>query len=70
MRHPAYLGSLLFYVAFPLISGSVLAWCGGTLGIIGVLMRTSLEDRTLREELAGYAEYAQQVRHRLMPHVW
>lgn len=70
VRHPGYLGSVLFYVAFPLISGSALALCGGTLGIIGTLVRTSLEDRTLREELVGYAEYAQEVRHRLMPYVW
>lgn len=70
VRHPGYLGSVLFYVAFPLISGSALALCGGTLGIIGILVRTSLEDRTLREELAGYAEYAQEVGYRLIPYVW
>jgi protein-S-isoprenylcysteine O-methyltransferase Ste14 len=33
-------------------------------------VRTSLEDRTLREELAGYAEYAQEVGYRLIPYVW
>jgi protein-S-isoprenylcysteine O-methyltransferase Ste14 len=70
VRHPGYLGGVFFYVAFPLISGSTLAFLGSTLGIIGILVRTSLEDRTLREELAGYAEYAQEVRYRLMPHMW
>jgi protein-S-isoprenylcysteine O-methyltransferase Ste14 len=70
VRHPGYLGSMLFYLAFPLISGSALAFVGSTLGIIGTVARTSLEDRTLREELAGYAEYAQEVRYRLMPYVW
>ncbi len=70
VRHPGYLGSLLFYVAFPLISGSALAFCAGMLGIIGILARTSLEDRTLREELTGYGEYAREVRYRLIPHVW
>jgi protein-S-isoprenylcysteine O-methyltransferase Ste14 len=70
VRHPGYLGSVLFYVAFPLISGSALASCGSTLGLVGILVRTALEDRTLREELAGYAEYAQQVRYRLMPYLW
>lgn len=70
VRHPGYLGSALFYVAFPLMSGSVLAWCGGALGIIGVLVRTSLEDKTLRKELAGYTEYARAVRYRLVPYVW
>ena len=70
VRHPGYLGSILFYIAFPLISGSVLAWCGSTLGILGVLARTSLEDKTLQRELSGYAEYARQVRFRLVPYVW
>jgi len=70
VRHPGYLGSLLFFVAFPLISGSTLALCAGMLGIIGILARTSLEDKTLREELAGYAEYAREVRYRLIPYVW
>jgi protein-S-isoprenylcysteine O-methyltransferase Ste14 len=70
VRHPGYLGSVLFYVAFPLIGGSALALGGGLLGIIAVLVRTSLEDKTLQEELVGYAEYAQEVRYRLMPYVW
>jgi protein-S-isoprenylcysteine O-methyltransferase Ste14 len=40
--------------------------------LIAVLMvvRTALEDCTLRAELAGYAEYARQVRYRLLPGVW
>ncbi len=32
--------------------------------------RTALEDRTLHEKLPGYAEYAAQVRYRLVPGVW
>lgn len=70
IRHPGYLGSVLFYMAFPLMSGSVLTWCGGMLGILGIVVRTSLEDKTLQQELAGYAEYAREVRYRLVPHVW
>jgi protein-S-isoprenylcysteine O-methyltransferase Ste14 len=35
-----------------------------------LLWRAILEDRTLRAELPGYAEYAQQVRWRLLPGVW
>ena len=70
VRHPGYLGSVLFYVAFPLITGSGLAFAGSMLGIAGVLVRTGLEDRTLRNELAGYAEYVRTVRCRLIPGVW
>lgn len=41
-------------------------------GLIGVLfvIRTALEDRMLHEELAGYREYACQVRFRLVPWIW
>jgi protein-S-isoprenylcysteine O-methyltransferase Ste14 len=33
------------------------------------IVRTALEDRTLREELPGYAEYAERTRYRLLPGV-
>jgi protein-S-isoprenylcysteine O-methyltransferase Ste14 len=49
------------------------SWLATALGALGVpllLWRTILEDRTLRAELPGYAEYAQQVRWRLLPGVW
>jgi protein-S-isoprenylcysteine O-methyltransferase Ste14 len=37
----------------------------------GVLIARILdEENTLTEELAGYREYKQQVRHRLIPNVW
>ena len=29
-----------------------------------------LEDQTLREELPGYAEYAERVKFRLIPWIW
>jgi protein-S-isoprenylcysteine O-methyltransferase Ste14 len=34
------------------------------------IVRTALEDRTLREELPSYAEYVRRVRYRLLPGVW
>jgi protein-S-isoprenylcysteine O-methyltransferase Ste14 len=35
-----------------------------------IVVRTALEDKTLRDELAGYEEYAQRTRYRLVPGVW
>jgi protein-S-isoprenylcysteine O-methyltransferase Ste14 len=35
-----------------------------------LILRTSWEDRTLRDERAGYEEYARRVRYRLVPGVW
>ena len=33
-------------------------------------LRTVLEDRTLHNELEGYADYARQVKYRLVPPLW
>ena len=70
VRHPGYLGSLLGSLSFPLIAGSGIALLGSALCIGGMVVRTALEDRTLRQELAGYSDYAQTVRYRLIPRVW
>jgi protein-S-isoprenylcysteine O-methyltransferase Ste14 len=70
IRHPGYLGSILGFLCFPLILGSGLAFLGSTLSILGMLVRTYLEDKALRKELPGYADYAKSVRHRLLPYIW
>lgn len=45
------------------------AWAFIPSGLAALLLvvRTVLEDKTLHEELPGYAEYAQQTRYRLLP---
>lgn len=70
VRHPMYGGIIVIFVCLPLALGSAWALIPG--GLIGALfvVRTSLEDRMLRTELAGYEEYAACVRHRLLPGIW
>jgi protein-S-isoprenylcysteine O-methyltransferase Ste14 len=70
VRHPMYVGILVSYGATPLLLGSWLALI--PFAIMGALLvlRTSLEDKTLQAELSGYAEYAERVRYRLLPGVW
>jgi len=70
VRHPGYVGAILHHVASPLMLGSLWALVPGVLGALAMGIRTALEDRTLQEELVGYAEYAAQTRHRLIPGVW
>jgi protein-S-isoprenylcysteine O-methyltransferase Ste14 len=41
-----------------------------SLSVLAIVIRTSLEDRTLRAELSGYAGYAKRVRFRLVPGLW
>lgn len=57
-------------ISFPPALGSLYAFIPAGL-IVGLfVLRTSLEDKTLREELPGYKEYAQKVRSRLIPGIW
>lgn len=70
VRHPAYAGGVVAFLAFPLMVDAVWALVPAVLVSAGVLVRTALEDRTLIEKLPGYAEYAGHTRHRLLPGVW
>jgi protein-S-isoprenylcysteine O-methyltransferase Ste14 len=70
IRHPGYVAAMLFGLASPLMLGSLWALIPAGLSALLYVIRTVLEDRTLHEELAGYREYAQRVRHRLLPAVW
>jgi len=70
VRHPGYAGSLLVYLAIPFFLDTSWAFLPAVFFAIAVVIRTSLEDKTLQEELEGYREYAQRVRYRLLPGVW
>ena len=70
VRHPGYLSGIVWMMSIPLILGSLYAFVPLTLYATLVIVRTYLEDKTLREELPGYAEYAERVRFRLIPWIW
>jgi protein-S-isoprenylcysteine O-methyltransferase Ste14 len=70
VRHPGYLAWCISAPAIPLMLGSLWALIPGLLGMCALVIRTSLEDRTLREELPGYQNYARRVRYRLLPGLW
>lgn len=70
VRHPAYAGGLLSFVGMPLLLSSRWAAVPAVVLMILLVVRTALEDKTLRDELPGYSEYAARVRYRLVPRVW
>ena len=70
VRHPGYLGAIVYEMAVPVLLASWWAALPSVLNVILLVVRTALEDRTLQAELAGYADYARQVRFRLLPGVW
>jgi protein-S-isoprenylcysteine O-methyltransferase Ste14 len=70
VRHPGYVGAILAQVATPVLLGSPWALIPGIAAGAMYVVRTHLEDRTLRQELPGYEAYAQQTRYRLLPGIW
>jgi len=70
VRHPGYLGMIIYTPGIPLIFGSLWAFLPALILIILVIIRTSLEDSTLKSKLEGYKEYTERVRFRLLPHIW
>jgi protein-S-isoprenylcysteine O-methyltransferase Ste14 len=70
VRHPAYAVCPLIFIGGALVLGSWLAALIGVVLVVPVLRRASIEDRVLREQLEGYAAYAQRVRYRVLPGVW
>ncbi len=70
VRHPSYVGAQGGLLCSCLALGSWWAMLPAGLYLLVILRRTVLEDRFLREELAGYATYCQEVRSRLVPGIW
>ena len=70
VRHPMYVGVILIIFCLPFSLGSFYALIPAFIIVVLFILRTSLEDKTLQQELPGYKEYAQKVRYRLLPGVW
>jgi len=70
VRHPFYVGTITFSLMIPLALGSPWAVVSGGLAALLFVVKTAAEDRMLREGLAGYREYAERVRYRLVPGIW
>jgi protein-S-isoprenylcysteine O-methyltransferase Ste14 len=70
LRHPGYAASPFVFIGGGLVLGSWLAALIGLFMFLPILRRTAQEDRILREQLAGYAAYAREVRYRLFPGIW
>lgn len=70
VRHPGYVGLALWALGTPFL---LLSWSAfvPAFSVVGwIALRTALEDRTLRDELSGYRDYASRVRFRLVPGLW
>ncbi len=70
VRHPMYSGAILYFLGIALLLGS---WYAVAIAVVLVALfglRAVWEEKTLIDELPGYATYAQRVRYRLIPGIW
>jgi protein-S-isoprenylcysteine O-methyltransferase Ste14 len=70
VRHPMYIGALIMLVGVPLALGS---WWGLLTVVpmtLVIVWRLLGEENFLAMNLAGYSEYQNAVRYRLLPFVW
>jgi protein-S-isoprenylcysteine O-methyltransferase Ste14 len=70
IRHPGYLAAIFAFISVAPALGSLWALIPASLVAFLFIIRTYLEDKTLKKELPGYSEYAQDVKFRLLPHIW
>ena len=70
IRHPGYVAMIFLYFSFPLIAGSFYSLFLSSFTALLLVIRTALEDKTLKMELDGYTEYTKRVKYRLLPGIW
>jgi protein-S-isoprenylcysteine O-methyltransferase Ste14 len=70
VRHPMYLGVVIMMIGTPLALDSMWGLVVVVLSFPTLAARILDEEKMLVDELAGYAEYSNDVPYRLMPHVW
>ncbi|KUI02475.1 isoprenylcysteine carboxylmethyltransferase family protein [Mycobacterium sp. IS-3022] len=70
VRHPMYTGNVILVIGISLALGSYWGLLLVVPAVIVLGLRIRDEEKLLQEELDGYREYTQEVRHRLVPGVW
>jgi len=70
VRHPGYISGSLLAISIALVLGSWWALIPVAVVVVGLVVRTIFEERTLRAELPGYTEYTQRVKWRWVPGIW
>lgn len=70
IRHPMYTATILLYLAMPLVLGSWIAFVIMLSYPVIIIFRIRNEEKVLEQGLAGYKEYKQKVKYRLIPFIW
>ena len=70
VRHPMYTSTILLFLSIPLVLGSFIAFVVFLAYPVLIARRIRNEEQVLEKGLAGYREYKQKVKYRLIPFIW
>ena len=70
VRHPMYSSTLLLFLSMPIVLGSIYSFVVFLAYPFIIAKRIESEEEFLENELAGYREYKQKVKYRLIPFIW
>ena len=70
VRHPMYAVTLFLFLSMPLVLACPYSFAVMLVYIPIIVKRIRNEEDVLEEGLAGYAEYKQRVKYRLVPGIW
>ena len=70
IRHPMYTSTILLFLSIPLVLGSGITFLLFLAYPVLIAKRIRNEEQVLEEGLAGYREYKQKVKYRLIPFIW
>ena len=70
VRHPMYMATTVLFLAMPLVLASPFSFLIMLFYIPLIAKRIKNEEKVLEEGLAGYKEYKQKVKYRVIPFIW
>ena len=70
VRHPMYSATLVLFLSMPLVLGSAISFLVFLAYPLIIAKRIKHEEAFLEEQLAGYREYKQKVKYRIIPFIW
>ena len=70
IRHPMYVGIIIFLISLPLALGSLITTAVSLLFMLLIIYRIGIEEKMLVDHLPGYKEYMEKVRHRIIPKIY
>ena len=70
VRHPMYSATIILFLCMPLVLGSLISFVIFLMYPFIISKRIRNEEKVLENELAGYVEYKQKVKYKVIPFLW